>query len=149
MARLSKSGKGRAVTNKVKVRGRLTVALGGAWRLYTALIPSGSRAIGTITRAPGDTGALVWLDATGLYIQVNSGSIRSLPQSRVAAAVAEVRTGSGGPGRGQGVRAVDGATGLKRRNISVDDATVEILRKFGDGDFSLGIRRAAAHIKAL
>lgn len=58
-------------------------------------------------------------------------------------------SGRGGPGRGQGVKAADGATGLKRRNISIDDASADVLRHFGDGDLSLGIRRAATHIKAL
>ena len=79
-------------------RGRLTVALGGAWRLYSNTIPAGSRALGTITRDIGDTGALVQIESTGLYVQVNAGSVRTLPQSKVAAALAEVRTGKGGLG---------------------------------------------------
>ena len=54
----------------------------------------------------------------------------------------------GGPGRGQGLKAADGATGLKRTNISIDPASADILRSFGDGDLSLGIRRAAAHLKS-
>ena len=127
-------------------RGRLTVALGGAWRLYSNTIPAGSRALGTITRDIGDTGALVQIEATGLYIQVNAGAVRTLPQSKVASALAEVRTGQGGPGRGQGIKASDGATGLKRRNISIDDASADVLRALGDGDLSVGIRRAAAEI---
>lgn len=130
-------------------RGRLTVALGGAWRLYSNTIPAGSRALGTITRDIGDTGALVQIEATGLYVQVNAGAVRALPQPKVSAALAEVRTGQGGPGRGQGIKAADGATGLKRVNVSLDDASIEALRQFGDGELSLGIRRAAAHIKAL
>ena len=52
----------------------------------------------------------------------------------------------GGPGRGQGAKAADGATGLKRTNISIDPASAEILRGLGDGDLSLGIRRAANQI---
>jgi hypothetical protein len=127
-------------------RGRLTVALGGAWRLYTSTIPSGSRALGTITSSHGDTGALVRIDATGIFIQVNAGAVRTLPQSKVAAALAEVRAGRGGPGRGQGKKSSDGATGIKRRNISIDDASADTLRQFGDGDLSLGIRRAASHV---
>ena len=31
--------------------------------------------------------------------------------------------------------------------VSIDDASADVLRAFGDGDLSLGIRRAAAHIK--
>lgn len=129
-------------------RGRLTVDLGGKWRLYTSTLPTNSRALGTITRDIGDTGALVQIEATGLYIQVNAGAVRTLPQSKVVAALAEVRTGQGGPGRGQGIKASDGATGLKRTNITIDPGSAETLRAFGDGDLSLGIRRAAAHLKS-
>jgi hypothetical protein len=124
-------------------RGRLTVDLGGNWRLYTSTIPAHSRALGTVTRDGCDTGALVLIEATGLYVQVNAGVIRSLPQHKVAAALAEVRTGRGGPGRGGGRKTTDGVTGLKRRNVSLDDASVAVLRELGDGDLSLGIRRAA------
>ena len=56
-------------------------------------------------------------------------------------------TGQGGAGRGQGIKAADGAANLKRTNITIDPASAETLRAFGDGDLSLGIRRAAAHIK--
>ena len=131
-------------------RGRLTVALGGAWRLYSNTIPAGSRALGTITRDIGDTGVLVQIEATGLYAQVNAGAPRTLPQAKVAAAIEVARSGSqGGPGRGQGAKAADGVTGLKRVNVSLDADSIDTLRQFGDGELSLGIRRAAAHIKAL
>ncbi len=63
-----------------------------------------------------------------------------------ARGLAVALTGRGGPGRGQGIRASDGATGLKRRNISIDDASADVLRALGDGDLSVGIRRAAAEI---
>ena len=64
-----------------------------------------------------------------------------------ARGLAVALTGRGGPGRGQGIRASDGATGLKRTNITIDSESADALRSFGDGDLSLGIRRAAAHIK--
>ena len=128
-------------------RGRLVVDLGGKWRLYTNTLPANSRALGTVTGDIGNTGALVLIEATGIYVQVNAGAVGTLPQTKIAAALAEVRTGQGGPGRGQGVKAADGAQGLKRRNISIDDASADILRQFGGGDLSLGIRRAAAHFK--
>jgi len=124
-------------------RGRLTVDLGGSWRLYTNTIPANSRAIGTITRDECDTGALVLIEATGRYVQINAGVLRSLDQRKVVAALSEVRTGQGGPGRGQGIKAADGATGLKRTNITIDQASADSLRAFGGGDLSLGIRRAA------
>ena len=128
----------------------IAIDLSGNWRLYTNTIPHGARALGTVARDGYDTGALVLIEATGLYVQVNAGAVRTLPQVKVASAIGAARSGShGGPGRGQGIKAADGATGLKRRNISIDDASADTLRQFGDGDLSLGIRRAAAHIKAL
>lgn len=127
-------------------RGRLAVDLNGNWRLYTNTLPRGSRAIGTVSRDGIDTGALVLIEATGLYVQVNAGAIRSLPQDKVQAAISSARTGRGGPGRGQGRRAKDGATGLRRVNVTLDARSVEALREHGDGDLSLGIRRAAEMI---
>ena len=54
----------------------------------------------------------------------------------------------GGPGRGGGRKAADGATGLVRRNIMIDEQSATKLRAHGDGDLSLGIRRAAATLPA-
>lgn len=57
------------------------------------------------------------------------------------------RAGShGGAGRGQGLKAADGATALRRFNVTLDDKSVNILRHLGGGELSLGIRRAASHI---
>lgn len=128
-------------------RGRLTVDLGGNWRWYANIIPAGGKCLGTVTTAGGETGALIFT-ASGIYARLNAGAVVSLPQGKVQAAVEAARAGShGGPGRGQGIKAADGATGLKRRNISIDDASADILRALGDGDLSLGIRRAAARIE--
>ena len=130
-------------------RGRLTVELGGGrWRWYANSIPSGSRCLGTVTTAHGETGALIFT-STGVYARLNAGAMASLPQAKVQAAIDAARAGShGGPGRGQGAKAADGATGLERKNITIDPASAETLRAFGDGDLSLGIRRAAAHLKS-
>lgn len=129
-------------------RGRLTVSLGGNWRLYTNTAPAGCTMLGTVTRGETETGALVQTEA-GIYSMLNARVYKSLDQRKIEAAIVEARAGShGGPGRGQGLKAADGATGLKRRNISIDDASADILRAFGDGDLSLGIRRAAAHLKS-
>jgi len=68
-------------------RGRLTVDSNGNWRLYTNTIPANGRAIGTVTRGIGDTGALVLIETTGIYVQVNAGALRSLPQGKVLAAL--------------------------------------------------------------
>ena len=63
-----------------------------------------------------------------------------------ARGLAVALTGRGGAGRGQGVKSADGATGLKRRNISIDDASADVLREYGGGDLSVGIRRAAKRV---
>ncbi len=68
-------------------RGRLAVDLDGKWRLYSPSIPVGGVAIGTVTRGIGDTGALVYVPATGIYVQINAGVVRTLPQHKVLAAL--------------------------------------------------------------
>ena len=128
-------------------RGRYTVVLGGNWRLYTNSAPAGCTMLGTITRGETETGALALTEA-GIYNIINARVFRSLDQRKVVAALADARATHGGPGRGQGLKAADGATGLKRTNITIDDDSKAALRAFGDGDLSLGIRRAAAHLKS-
>ena len=59
----------------------------GRWKLYTNTIPANSTVLGTVTRNTGETGALVQIDATGAYVQVNAGSIRLLDGRAVAAAL--------------------------------------------------------------
>lgn len=49
----------------------------------------------------------------------------------------------GGANRGQG-RHLIAETVARRVNVSIDDATAERLRAYGDGNLSEGIRRAAA-----
>lgn len=128
-------------------RGRLTVDLGGKWRLYANLIPASGVALGTVTKDDA-TGALVYIERTGIYVRLNAGAMVVLPQAKVQAAIDNARAGShGGAGRGQGIKAADGAANLKRTNITIDPTSADTLRAFGDGDLSLGIRRAAAHIK--
>ncbi len=66
---------------------RITVDTTGNWRIYSSRIPVGSRALGVVHRGGGDSGALVQIESTGLYAQVNAGCIRNLPQGEVAAAI--------------------------------------------------------------
>lgn len=129
-------------------RGRLTVDLGGNWRLYANNLPVAGKALGLVTK-DGMTGALVHIESTGVYVRLNAGAMVALPQAKVQAAIDAARAGShGGPGRGQGLKAADGATGLERKNVSLDAESIAVLTAFGGGELSLGIRRAAAHIKS-
>lgn len=130
-------------------RGRLTVDLGGNWRRYANIIPPGSKCIGTVRTTNGETGALIFT-GSGIYARLNAGTIVSLPQGKVQTAVDAARAGSqGGAGRGQGITAADGATGLKRVNVSLSEENIVSLRRLGEGNLSLGIRRADARIKTL
>lgn len=69
------------------IRAALTVDLSGNWKLYTNMLPPRTRALGTVTRDIGDTGALVVFETSGLYAQVNAGAVRALDQQKTAAAV--------------------------------------------------------------
>lgn len=127
-------------------RGRLTVDLGGAWRLYwgNGPLPPGAQALGTITRGIGDTGALL-RTGVGIYVQGNARVVRSLDQRRVEAAIEQAEPSRGGARPGSGRPTIADAP-MQRKNVTLDDASVTALRALGAGDLSLGIRRAAAKL---
>lgn len=68
-------------------RGHLTVDINGKWRLYTDSLPVGWTPLGTVTRDAYGTGALVRIESSGLYVQINAGTVRSLDQRKVLAAL--------------------------------------------------------------
>lgn len=122
---------------------KIKVNLGAPWRHFTTTAPAYGVVLGSVTRDETDSGALVLVHESQLYCQLNAGALRALPQGAVRAAIAAARDGKrGGPGRGQGRKAADGKAG-RRVNVSIDEDSVQILRSYGDGELSLGIRRAA------
>jgi hypothetical protein len=50
----------------------------------------------------------------------------------------------GGARRGAGAKPADGVSGVQRYNVTLDAASDAAARRLGDGDRSLGIRRALA-----
>lgn len=112
-------------------RGRLTVDPDGDWRLYTNTLPPGCTPLGTVTRGGGDTGALVRVDRTGLYVQVNAGVVRNLDGRKVAAALGT----SGRP---------TALPGGKRVNVYLDADSLARAAELGGGNVSAGIRIALA-----
>ena len=108
---------------------KLTVDAAGNWRLYTNTVPAGAVVLGTVTRDGTDTGALVRMEKTGAYLQINAGCARSLDGRAVAAAL------------GTGGRPAT-LTGGKRVNVYLDDASIDAAAKLGDGNVSEGIRVA-------
>lgn len=115
-------------------RGRLAVDTNGNWRLYTNTLPANSTPLGTVTRDDSNTGALVRIEATGVYVQVNAGAIRSLDGRKVAAAL------------GTAGRPAEMAGG-KRTNIYLDGDGRSVAEKLGNGNVSEGIRIALAQAK--
>lgn len=109
-------------------RGRLTVDIDGKWRLYTNTIPSGAEALGTVTQGEGDTGALVKLPS-GLYVQINAGTMRNLDGRKVASAL-------GTAGRPSEM------SGGKKVNTYLDAESIAIATRIGNGNVSEGIRKA-------
>jgi hypothetical protein len=117
------------MTNHPNRRRRLAVDPAGDWRLYTTTLPEGSTPLGTITRDEGDTGALVRIDRTGLYVQVNAGAVRSLDGRKIAAALGT----AGRPSQMEGG---------KRVNVYLDAETLAAAAKLGEGNVSEGIRKS-------
>lgn len=110
-------------------RGRVTVDVNGNWRLYTNTIPANSTPLGTVKREESDIGALVRIDATGIYVQVNAGAIRSLDGRKVAAALGT----AGRPAE---------MSGGKKVNTYLDAESITIAARLGNGNVSEGIRKA-------
>jgi hypothetical protein len=112
---------------------RLTADIHGEWRLYTNTIPAGSTPIGTVTRGDddSDTGALVLIEATDTYVQVNSGEIRRLDQQQIIEAL-----------RASESEIQPSEIVLKRVNIMLDAESLQIATQLGGGNISAGIRMA-------
>jgi hypothetical protein len=55
--------------------------------LYSGPLPPGFEALGTVRRGIGDEGALCRIQATGIYVQLNAGALRTLPQREVREAL--------------------------------------------------------------
>lgn len=131
--------------------GRLAVALGDGWREHwgSRPLPAGHSAIGTASRGEV-VGAL--LVREGVYVQGSGGALRALDQRKIAAAVAAAggpqAPARGGARAGAGRPAADGARAMSRRNVMLDDDTVDWLRELGGGELSAGIRKAAAVLRA-
>ncbi len=113
-------------------RARLTVALGGGWRLYQAACPPGMTMLGTISRG-GDTGALAVVERTQQLVQLGAGGMRTLDQRKAWAALEEAR--------GRGGRPAEMAGG-RRVNVYLDSASLARAAELGGGNVSEGIRRA-------
>ena len=110
-------------------RGRLTVNTDGNWRIYTNTLPMNSTPLGTVTRDESDTGALVRIDETGAYVQVNDGVLRNLDGRKIAASL-------GTAGRPSEM------SGGKKVNTYLDAESIAIAARIGNGNVSEGIRKA-------
>lgn len=111
----------------------ITVDLAGNWRLYAPTIPAGCKALGTVTKGSGESGALVQTQA-GIYSMLNARVLSSIDQRKVRAALGVAND----PGRPAEL------TGGKRVNVYLDAASLDRAAELGNGNVSEGIRIALA-----
>ena len=62
--------------------------------------------------------------------------------------MSDAKSKRGGVRPGSGRPSADGATGVHRYNVTLDSESEALARQLGDGDRSLGIRRALAHARS-
>lgn len=124
-------------------RSRITVDTSGSWRLYWGNnpLPAGTAALGTVT-VGHETGALLVTPAG--YAVGNARALRQLDPRKTRAAI--LTAGGEPPALPTGPKPADGASGVIRKNVTLDQPSIDKLRTLGDGDLSLGIRRAAAKL---
>lgn len=100
-----------------------------------------------------------YVRAVRLIPQADAGGLRQVRRELLAIVGGELGKGwriaegaatnsHGGAGRGQGRKAADGVGAVERKNVTLDAESIETLRAYGDGDLSLGIRRAAVLVKS-
>ena len=100
-----------------------------------------------------------YIRAVRLIPQADAGGLRQVRRELLAIVGGELgkgwriaegtaTDGRGGAGRGQGRKPADGVGAVERKNVTLDAESIETLRAYGDGDLSLGIRRAAVLVKS-
>ncbi len=109
-----------------------------------ATCPPGATMHGVVTHR-GETGALMLVGGT--FVRANGATWNPLPAADLAAVLAAARPGRRGGARpGSGPKPADGAVGVRRVNIMLDPISDATARALGDGDRSVGIRRALAKL---
>ena len=100
-----------------------------------------------------------YVRAIRLIPQADAGGLRQVRRELLAIVGGELgkgwriaegtaTDGRGGAGRGQGRKPADGVGAVERKNVTLDAESIETLRAYGEGDLSLGIRRAAGLVKS-
>lgn len=109
-------------------RGRITIKIGEGWQAYSDEIPDGSQALGIVTRG-NKIGALVRLE-DGKYAQVIAGTVYKIDGRKIAHAL--------GHSPGRPIEVQNG----RRVNVYLDEKSIAIAEKIGDGNVSEGIRKS-------
>jgi hypothetical protein len=114
------------------------IVLGADWTLYTPEEPPGITLYGTVVELwdrdlqPLRPGAFGEITETHEYVRVKNGCVVKLRQKRAIDAL----TRAGRP---------PVLTGGRRVEVYLDDRTIELARKLGDGNLSAGLRKAFKH----
>lgn len=112
------------------------------WSQYSRTLPKNAVGLGTIVDlANNRTGALVQMRTNREFYLLTPGICHPLNQEQISRQLKELRSGSaGGAGRGQGRKTSDGAHNLQRKQVMLDQTTIDQLKDIGKGNLSLGIR---------
>lgn len=117
-------------------RGRVTINPDGDWTLFTsrASIPAGAEVLGVV-KSGTIAGALVRM-ASGGYVQINNGVMKTLDGRKVSSALGLKSNG----GRKE---TMDGG---KRITIYLSEGDIALAKSLGNGNVSEGIRTALKKI---
>lgn len=118
------------------------VDLNSNGKQYTKTTPIGCNIIGSVSNDDGSNpSALVCNKLSTRYNRLNMGNLSDIDQDAVSIAIADAMSECASP------VATLGASGKRLRSVTLDDNTVALLRGYGGGNLSLGIRRAAELIE--
>jgi hypothetical protein len=110
-------------------RAKVTVDPAGSAGLYQHSPLPGYTCLGVVTQGSA-TGALYRNKSTGMYVVANAGSISSIDQRKVLAAL------------GSNASKMDDG---RRRNVYMSDRDAAYLKNLGAGNLSEGIRAVINH----
>ncbi len=114
---------------------RLVVDQGGNWRQFVAAVPTDAKVIGVVSHPDLTQGALVRFP-NGNYVQINGETVRQLDGRRVVSAL-------GISGRRPEM------SGGRKVNTYLDEDSISIAARLGDGNVSCGIRRALQECRSV
>lgn len=114
-------------------------------RQYSKSVPMGYKSIGAISDDNFDNpGMLIYGGMESVYKKCNQGSMCDLDQNEVALAIAAAINRNSIPTINDIMTDINVK---KLRSVNMDERTYVILKNYGDGNLSAGVRKAALLIE--